>query len=52
VVIIRGSFATISVSSGVTCNGQTGGSVSGQSVGSDYYYEITATTGSSQTITI
>tara|TARA_R100001440_G_scaffold33067_2_gene51889 strand:- start:581 stop:1660 length:1080 start_codon:yes stop_codon:yes gene_type:complete len=55
VVIIRGSFATINVSSGVTVNGQSGaGTRNGDTTNMPsgvYFYEITAA-GSSDTITL
>jgi hypothetical protein len=38
-------------SSGVTANGTTGGTISGNAVGSDYYYKVTATSTSDETVT-
>lgn len=51
VIIIRCSKASLVFSSGVTANGTTGGTISGNAVGSDYYYKVTATSTSDETVT-
>lgn len=51
VIIIRCSSASLVFSSGVTVNGTTGGTVSGNAVGSDYYYKVTATATGGETVT-